>query len=413
MSCSGWGPDFPQSRHPRLCTTLLAPLGEPVGSTADIPPLSALQSGCNIGCTKSPTYSTMALSRAITAFFISPASAIGSAVVSETFFKRERATYMGIWTIMVTCGVPVAPFIFGFLSQRVNYRWIYWVLAMVNGVQFILYFIFGAETLYIHDPQKAKPGFLGFRRIDPRPLTLEDFVHPFRFLLKPGVCLPAISHAMIFLWASIMPNILMPQIFPAKFGLDTQQVGLQFLAAILGSVIGEQLGGRTTPPEYRLWLSYIGFVLSIVGVVVFCVQVERARRKWNITPLVGVAIASVGNQLSTTVLITYAVDCYRLEAASVGVFISFVRQIWGFIEPFLIPNLIAATSFDATAGIAAASMVVFFHNSYCLAANAEIFPKLRIAEILAKLQPDELAAIQRDHFQRLNSRVTLRWGGRD
>ncbi|KAJ7651382.1 putative sugar transporter [Roridomyces roridus] len=81
----------------------------------------------NIGCAKSPTYNTMALCRAITAFFISPASAIGSAVVSETFFKRKRATYMGIWTIMVTCGVPVAPFIFGFLSQRVNYRWIYWV----------------------------------------------------------------------------------------------------------------------------------------------------------------------------------------------------------------------------------------------------------------------------------------------
>ncbi|KAJ7651384.1 major facilitator superfamily domain-containing protein [Roridomyces roridus] len=247
---------------------------------------------------------------------------------------------------------------------------------MVNGVQFILYFIFGAETLYIHDTQEAKAGFLGLRRIDPRPLTLEDFVHPFRFFLKPRVCLPAISHSMIFLWASIMPNILMPQIFPAKFGLDTQQVGLQFLAAIVGSVIGEQLGGRTSdwwmrrrqralagkaaaPPEYRLWLSYIGCVLSIIGVVVFCVQVERAGRKWNITPLVGVAIASVGNQLSTTVLITYAVDCYRLEAASVGVFISFVRQIWGFIGPFWIPHLITATSFDATAGIAAASLVVF------------------------------------------------------
>ena len=36
-----------------------------------------------------------------------------------------------------------------------------------------------------------------------------------------------------------------------------------------------------------------------------------------------------GNQIVTTVMTTYAVDCYREEAASVGVFISFVRQIWG------------------------------------------------------------------------------------
>lgn len=47
------------------------------------------------------------------------------------------------------------------------------------------------------------------------------------------------------------------------------------------------------------------------------------------TPVVGAAIAAGGNQIVTTVMTTYAVDCYRQEAASVGVFISFVRQIWG------------------------------------------------------------------------------------
>ena len=86
----------------------------------------------NIGCAKSPTYDTMCVCRAITAFFISPAAAIGSAVVVETFFKRERARYMGIWTVMVTLGVPTAPFIFGFVALRVGYRWIYWVLAIVR-----------------------------------------------------------------------------------------------------------------------------------------------------------------------------------------------------------------------------------------------------------------------------------------
>jgi MFS family permease len=86
----------------------------------------------NIGCAKSPSYGTMGLCRAITAFFISPAAAIGSAVVSEMFFEKQRATFMGAWTIMVTLGVPIAPFIFGFVALRVNYRWIYWILAMVS-----------------------------------------------------------------------------------------------------------------------------------------------------------------------------------------------------------------------------------------------------------------------------------------
>lgn len=62
---------------------------------------------CNVGCAKSPDYASMAACRALTAFFISPAAAIGSAVVTETFFKKERGRYMGIWTLMVTLGVPV------------------------------------------------------------------------------------------------------------------------------------------------------------------------------------------------------------------------------------------------------------------------------------------------------------------
>lgn len=86
----------------------------------------------NIGCAVSHSYATQALCRAIVAWFISPAAAIGSAVVAETFFKRERAKYMGVWTLMVTLGVPIAPFLFGFVALRVSYRWIYWILAIVS-----------------------------------------------------------------------------------------------------------------------------------------------------------------------------------------------------------------------------------------------------------------------------------------
>jgi MFS family permease len=81
---------------------------------------------------KAPSYASMAVCRAIVAFFISPAAAIGSAVVAETFFRKDRARYMGVWTLIVTLGVPVSPFIFGFVAYHVNYRWIFWILAIVR-----------------------------------------------------------------------------------------------------------------------------------------------------------------------------------------------------------------------------------------------------------------------------------------
>lgn len=153
---------------------------------------------------------------------------------------------------------------------------------------------------------------------------------------------------MVFLWGSVMTSIEIPQIYPEKFGFNEQQVGLQNISLLLGTIIGEQIGGIMSdkwmwrrekkigvPPkhEFRLWLSYIGYSLTICGVVVFLVQLDRSKT-WDVTPLVGVAIASAGNQIVTTVLITYAVDCYSQDAAAIGVFITFVRQIWGFIGPF-------------------------------------------------------------------------------
>lgn len=86
----------------------------------------------NVGCAKSTSYGTMCFCRALVGFFLSPAAAIGSAVVTETFFKKNRALYMGLWTLMVTLGVPLAPLTMGFVSERVDYRWIYWILAIVS-----------------------------------------------------------------------------------------------------------------------------------------------------------------------------------------------------------------------------------------------------------------------------------------
>ena len=104
----------------------------------------------NVGCAVSPSFATMALCRAITAFFICPPASIGSAVVSETFFRTDRARYMGVWTAMVTLGVPMAAFLFGFAVLRVGYRWIYWTLAIVRfcATLMMVFFLFrGANDL--------------------------------------------------------------------------------------------------------------------------------------------------------------------------------------------------------------------------------------------------------------------------
>ncbi|KAL4910339.1 hypothetical protein BDW74DRAFT_144897 [Aspergillus multicolor] len=336
---------------------------------------------CNIGCAKSPDYASMAACRALTAFFISPAAAIGSAVVTETFFRKERGRYMGIWTLMVTLGVPVGPLIFGFVANRAGYRWIFWVLAIINGVQFTLYIFFGAETRYISSNEEKGSSsnflkrYLSFRRIDPTPLRLSEFYHPLTLVVRPTVFIPAFAYAMVFLFGSVLITVEVPQLLQEKFGLNAEQVGLQFLGVIIGTILGEQIGGSMSDlwmnrrtrklqarpdPEFRLWLSYPGVLLTIVGVIVFLVCTQQAPEgHWQVSPIVGTAIAAFGNQVVTTVLVTYAVDSYPQDSGSVGVFVTFVRQIWGFIGPFWFPDMFSNIGVAASSGVAASLMFVF------------------------------------------------------
>ncbi|KNG90364.1 MFS multidrug transporter, partial [Aspergillus nomiae NRRL 13137] len=330
---------------------------------------------CNIGCAKSPDYASMAACRALVSFFICPAMAIGSAVVAETFFRRERARYMGIWTVMVTLGVPVGPLIFGFVAQRVGYRWIYWVLAITNACELILYIFFGPETRYIGAEVQSsgspfKREYLSVGRIDPTPFRLSEFFHPLSLFTNIPVLLATIAYSMVFLFASVLNSVEVPQLLQSKFGLNAEQLGLQFLGLIIGSLLGEQLGGfmsdmwmnararrigHKPAPEYRLWLSYIGYLLAIAGSVVFLVCTEQATEgKWTVAPVVGTGIAAFGNQVITTVLTTYAVDTYPQDAGSVGVFINFVRSTWGFIGPFWFPNMFETVGIAKSSGVVTA-----------------------------------------------------------
>lgn len=238
----------------------------------------------------------------------------------------------------------------GFVGyQTGNYRWVYWVLAIVNGVQFVLYIFFGPETRYIrrgveHRGSAFKQEYLQFRRVDPNPFSLYEFIQPLELFKYATIILPTIAYSIVFGFASVLMTVEIPQLFVPKFGFNSQQIGLQFLGNIIGSIIGEQIGGklsdfwmsrrakalgRAPQPEYRLWLSYGGFLLAMVGVIVFGVRFEQAPMgKWNVTPIVGVAIAAVGNQIVTTTVTTYCVDSHVEHSASIGVFINAIRELF-------------------------------------------------------------------------------------
>lgn len=327
--------------------------------------LSLLASGLgNVGCALSRRYGVLMFFRVLVAFFVSPASALGGAVVAETFFKKNRARYVGIWMVMVTLGVPMGPLVFGSVVHHADFRWIFWTLSIINAVLLVLCFLFGSETLYMRQDNQDPPPYMSekasesgfvkkcisFRRINPRELTAFDFFEPLAMAARPCVVLPGLAYATLFFFGNILTTIAIPQLFGDKFSLNTEDMGLQFIGVIIGSLLGEQVGGVLSDmwmrraksrsggevhAEFRLWLSYGGYVLSVVGVVVFLVMTDKApASRGTVVPVVGTALAAMGSQVVTTVLVTYAVDCAADKAASVGVFVSLARQSLGLLGPF-------------------------------------------------------------------------------
>lgn len=315
---------------------------------------------------------------------------------------------MGIWGLFIGLGPPVAPLIMGFVVYNKSWEWIFYLLSIMFLALFVLYIFFGPETLYerpsrevqqIPDDQRtavdaplatsathsaATNGrwytpYISFHRHDPRPwrYLLLDAVIPLKLFLSPPVFLAATAYAVCFTYTNVLLTVETPALLGQKMGLNAQQVGLQFIAYIIGALLGEIFAGYGSDvymawrakrnngerqPEYRLPFALPGFVLCFVGILVFFIQLEHAQAgRWNVTPLVGGAIAFFGLQLITTSCITYCVESQEkgIPARRAALFVAFWRQIFAFTGPFYF--LVAAESLglEGSGGLWAALQFAF------------------------------------------------------
>ncbi|GFN15301.1 MFS transporter [Aspergillus tubingensis] len=333
---------------------------------------------CNIGGARCDSYASQMITRVLTAAFISPPIGIGSGVVAELSTPDEYARKVGWWVLMTILGTPAGPFIMGFVVQHIRVEFIFWIFAIINFLQAVAYICLGGETLRVTEPEndasKEKVSiFRGLlpKRLDARPIRISDFVSPFRLAKDPRILIAALATAITFCYANIVFVVEMPLTFGEKFHLDAQQTGLQFIPIIIGCVIGEQVGGPMSDyfmkvyrkrkgrvyPADRLWLTYIGFLTIIAGQLVWGFQLERAK-SWNVTPCVGIAIASFGNQIQSTILTAYAIDTSPSGSASIGVLFNVIRLLYGFVGPFYFPYMFRALGFTGTAGLMSGIVVV-------------------------------------------------------
>ena len=293
--------------------------------------------------------------RVLTAILISPPSGIGSGVVTDLCEPEERGRKIGWWTLMIVVGTPAGPFFMGFVIKHIGVQWIFWIFVIINFCQFLAYLVLGDETIYNPSHERKVPGRLGKiipMKISENNIRLRDFIAPFSLVKYPRVLIAMLAHSIFFCYGNIVLIVEMPISYGSKFDFDAQQIGLQFIAIIIGCALGEQLSGPLSDwslkrfrqsrgysyPADRLWLFYVAYATLFAGLLVWGFQLEKAKT-WNVTPCVGAAIASFGNQIQTTILTTFAVESKKERSTDVGVLFSLGRHVYGFVSSSQAPFL--------------------------------------------------------------------------
>ncbi|GAA5867166.1 hypothetical protein JCM8547_006261 [Rhodosporidiobolus lusitaniae] len=350
------------------------------------------------------SYGAFMALRVFQGIFLAPAQSLGANMVKEMFFQHELGAKTGIWTLFTSLGPPSAPFFTGFLTYHTGtWRWTMYLLAIIQISQFALFLFLGPETMFGRpvrgeQPQRVineseekaswwKP-LVTFKRRSSAPWSQIpiEVARPMTMFARPEVFLPTLGYAVIFSFTNVLLTIEIPALLGRRAVLNSQQIGLQFIGAILGAFLGEIIAGKGSDlwmryrtkrangnrePEFRLPFALPGYLFGAVGIIVFGIQLQNMTPgHWNVTPVVGVAIAIFGLQLVTTTAYSYALESQPAHLVGrVAPFISFVRQIYAFTAPFYLSIPFEEWG-DAKAGgmyAALAGGVGFITTALCLA----------------------------------------------
>ncbi|KAM0439681.1 hypothetical protein ACHAPT_000773 [Fusarium lateritium] len=112
--------------------------------------------GTSLWAAWSPSFNSLLAARVFQGVAVSPVECLPSATIAEIFFLHERAYRIGIYTLLLLGGKNLVPLVSAVIIGSLNWRWVFWILAMIIALGAVLLFLFVPETFWDRTPH-AKP----------------------------------------------------------------------------------------------------------------------------------------------------------------------------------------------------------------------------------------------------------------
>ncbi|CAI6099810.1 unnamed protein product [Clonostachys chloroleuca] len=338
---------------------VLAPLSEMYGRLWIYHICNVLFIVFNVACALAPNLAGLIIFRLLAGLFGCCPLTLGAGSIADIIPQERRGAAMAFWAMGPILGPIIGPIAGGYLTQAKDWRWTFWVVAMLAGVITIIGVVFMRETYAYTILEKktkklrAETGNEKLRSaadtgVTPQELFSTSIIRPTKMLLfSPIILLLSLYMAIIYGYLYLLFTA-MPTLYAVQYGFSTGSIGLTYIGSGIGSILGLALSGglsdrlmtRLTAknggepkPEYRLPTMVIASFFVPLGLFVYGWTAEK-NLHW-ILPIVGMGFLSFGMMCAFMGISVYIVDAYTRYAASAMSATTVLRSLVGALLPLV------------------------------------------------------------------------------
>ncbi|KAB8255069.1 major facilitator superfamily domain-containing protein [Aspergillus pseudonomiae] len=296
---------------------------------------------------------------------------LNNSVVGDIFAFEARGSAMSVMSLMPLVGTAIGPIIGGYLTQRLSWRWTFWLTAILTGIVELAMVLVFRETYlpYIQRQREKKSGAAAPEEAKARrPLYMLP-LEVLRFLLQPFVILfrsrPAtiialylsIIYAYLFLLAATLATV-----FQQNYSFSETNSGLIYLAQTTGMFIGtlfcrftldrlvtgkanllennprsESTAAVAVRSERRLMPALPGMLILPTALFMYGWTLQT-KVHW-MAPAVATALAGFCLSTATIPVMNYLVDVFGDKSASAIAAVLPLRYVLGTFLPVAAPYM--------------------------------------------------------------------------
>jgi MFS family permease len=340
------------------------------------------------------------INRILLGISASPQETLIEIIIADIFFTHDRGFYMGAYSWTLFSGAFLSPVVTGYVAQELGWRWIQYILTMVSfGVLCVTFFLF-EETMFYRDfsdgqhdaaqmaavtaeslgagsgdenekgeisgqaevssqqrvestmtedvptgsfeTYKQKLRLWGYhdqRQANP----FKVFFLPFKLLFTfPALFFCGVLVGGILAWYNVVGGSLALILGNPPYNFTANNIGLTYLASVIGVTIGSFLAGWMTDfvavklarrnggimePEARLWMATVALIVHPAGCLLYGVGASY-HIHW-IGVVFGLGLISVTLPMGSSLAFTYVLDSYKELSGEAVVSVILVRNSMG------------------------------------------------------------------------------------